>query len=331
MLGAIVVLVLAAAGAGKVSIPIDAQAGILGRALLGLDLPATWPSTAETILLEIRLPRVVLAGLVGAALAVAGAGYQGLFRNPLADPYLLGIAPGAGLGAVLALTSPLPSWWYGVGAVQAAAFLGALAAVAAVYTLGRVGGTTPATTLLLAGIAVGALLSAGTAYLMHTNGDKLLVIYGWLLGGFNVGSWQQVRLVAPGVLVGGVVIALAGRALNVFQLGDEQASGLGVDVELTKVVVVGAAALATAAAVSAAGLIGFVGLIVPHAVRLLSGPDHRRLVPVAALLGAAFLIAADALARALPGPAELPVGVLTAICGAPFFLVLLRQQKRLVF
>jgi iron complex transport system permease protein len=334
LLGAAAVLglaIVAGTAAGKVGIPAEAQLGIFARALLGVDLPVTWPASAETILLEIRLPRVLLAALVGAALSVAGVGYQGLFRNPLADPYLLGIAPGAGLGAVLALTLPLPTWWYGIGVVQAAAFAGALAAVSVVYMLGRVGGTTPVTTLLLAGVAVGALLSAATAYVMYVNGDKLLVIYAWLLGGFNVASWQQVRLVGPGVLVATALIALGGRTLNVLQLGEEQAAGLGVNVERAKIVLVGAAVLATAAAVSAAGLIGFVGIIVPHAVRLLSGPDYRRLVPLAALLGGAFLIAADALARSLPGPAEVPVGVLTAVCGAPFFLLLLRQQKRSVF
>jgi iron complex transport system permease protein len=322
---------LLAASVGKAAIPVDAELAILSRRLLALPLAPTWPESWETILLEIRLPRIVLAGLVGAALSVAGASYQGLFRNPLADPYLLGVASGAGLGAVLALGLPLPPEWQGVGAVQLLAFLGASGAVAVVFALARVGRTVPTSTLILAGVALGSMLSAATAYLLYSFGDRLLVAYAWLLGGFNVATWAQVRLVAPGVLLSGLAIALGGRMLNVLQLGEEPAAALGVPVERVKLLLVVAATLATASAVSAGGLIGFVGLIVPHAVRLLVGPDYRRLVPLAALGGAAFLVAADAVARALPGPTELPVGVVTAGCGAPFFLYLLRRQKRAVF
>lgn len=334
ILGAVVLLVVVAAAAasqGKVPIPLDAQAQILASRLLGLAVPTVWPETYQTILLDIRLPRVVLAGLVGAALAVAGAGYQGLFRNPLADPYLLGVAAGAGLGAVLAMVLPFPAGLYGVGIVQAMAFLGALATVVAVYSLGRVGNSTPVTTLLLAGVALGALASAAMAYLMYVHGDRLIAIYGWLLGGFNVANWQRVWLITPGVLFSAVVMGLSGRTLNVLQLGEESASALGVRVERAKLAIVVAASLATASAVSAAGLIGFVGLIVPHVARMIFGPDHRRLVPLAALLGASFVIAADAVARGLPGSSEIPVGVVTAVCGAPFFLFLLRRQKRAVF
>ena len=303
----------------------------MAAARLGFGEGTTWPANAETILLEIRLPRVILAGLVGGALAIAGATYQGLVRNPLADPYLLGIASGAGLGAVLAFVLPMPAGVYRAGAVQAMAFLGALATVAAVYALARVGGSVPTTTLLLAGVAIGAAASAATAYVMYARGDQLLVIYAWLLGGFNVASWREVRLVAPAVLLSAVAMGLGGRTMNVLQFGEEQAAALGVPVERAKLLLVVAATLATAAAVSAGGLIGFVGIVVPHVTRLLIGPDHRRLLPTAALLGAAFLIAADAGARALPGPSEVPVGVVTAAVGAPFFLVLLRQQKRAVF
>jgi iron complex transport system permease protein len=322
---------LVAASVGKAAIPIDAELAILARRLLAVPIEGTWPESWETILLEIRLPRIALGALVGAALAVAGASFQGLFRNPLADPYLLGVASGAGLGAVLAFVLPFPAVLYGVGIVQGMAFLGAAVAVAVVFALSRVGRTVPTATLILAGVALGSMLSAGTAYLMYRFGDRLVVIYGWLIGGFNVATWGQVRLVAPGVLLSAVVITLGGRMLNVLQLGEESAAALGVPVERVKLALVLAATLATAAAVSAAGLIGFVGLIVPHAVRLLVGPDYRRLVPLSALGGAAFLVAADALARALPGPTELPVGVVTAGCGAPFFLYLLRRQKRAIF
>lgn len=322
---------IVAVSIGKTAMPLDVQMQIVARRLLNLDLPITWAPAMETILLDVRFPRVALAALVGAGLAVAGTAYQGLFRNPLADPYLLGVAPGAGLGVVLAFVFPVAPWLRDIGAVQVMAFVGALAAASAVYVLARVGRATPVTTLLLAGVALGALLTAATAYLMYLHGDKLLVVYGWMLGGFNVASWEQVRLVGPGVLGSVAAVALCGRALDVLQLGEEQAATLGLNVELAKRVLVAAAALATACAVSAAGLIGFVGLIVPHVVRILFGPGHRRLVPLAALVGASFLIGADALARSLPGPAEVPVGVLTAACGAPFFLALLRQQKRAIF
>ncbi len=297
----------------------------------GFATPAPATSSAETILLQIRLPRIVLAGLVGAALAVAGATYQGVFRNPLADPYLLGVASGASLGAVLAFILPIPRDLLRIGAVQSFAFLGAIVAVVAVYLLARVGGSVPTTTLLLAGIAISAAASAATAYLMYIRGDQLLVIYSWLLGGFNVASWQEVRLITPVVLLSTVIMVIGGRVMNTLQVGEEQAAALGVPVEPAKVLLIGAATLATAAAVSAGGLIGFVGLVVPHITRLLIGPDFRRLVPTAALLGAAFLITADTGARAAAGPSEIPVGVITAAVGAPFFLLLLRRQKRIAF
>jgi iron complex transport system permease protein len=327
---ALVGVCLVAASLGKVGIPVDHQVGIVA-ARLGLPVEMTWPMTSETILWEIRFPRIVLGGLVGCGLAVAGATYQGLFRNPLADPYLLGVAAGAGLGAVVAFILPFPPALYGVGIVQLLAFLGAFGAVGIVFSLARVGRTVPTTTLLLAGVALGSLLSAATAYLMYLFGDRLVVIYAWLIGGFNVATWGQVWLVAPGVLVSALIVAVCGRMLNVLQLGDEGAAALGMPVEPVKLLLVAAATLATASAVSAAGLVGFVGLIVPHVVRLLVGPDYRRLVPLSAIVGAAFLVAADAAARSLPGPSEIPVGVVTAACGAPFFLWLLRRQKRDLF
>ncbi len=333
ILGAVLLLglvAIAAAASGKAAIPLDLQAQMVARRL-GWAGPTSWPASYETILFEIRLPRIALGALVGSALALAGATYQGIFRNPLADPYLLGIASGAGFGAVLAFVLPLPAALYGVGIVQGLAFLGALVTVAVVYLLARVGRSTPMTTLLLAGVASGALASAATAYLMYVRGDKLLVIYAWLLGGFNVATWQEVRLVTPAVLVSAVAIGLSARTLNVLQLGEEQAAALGVNIERAKLVLVVGATLATAAAVSAGGLIGFVGLIVPHVARLLFGPDHRQLIPLATLFGASFLVAADTAARSLPGPSEIPVGVVTAVVGAPFFLFLLRRQKRAVF
>jgi iron complex transport system permease protein len=321
--------ILLALAVGKAPIP-PAQVAEMLLARVGL-ASANVTANAETILFQIRLPRIVLAGVVGGALAVAGATYQGVFRNPLADPYLLGVASGAGLGAVLAFILPIPRHLHAVGAVQAFAFLGAIVAVVAVYLLARVGGSVPTTTLILAGVAISAAATAATAYLMYVRGDQLLVIYSWILGGFNVAGWQEVRLITPVVLLCAAVMVAGGRVMNTMQFGKEQAASLGIHVERATLILIAAATLATAAAVSAAGLIGFVGLVVPHATRLLFGPDYRRLVPTAALLGGAFLIVADTAARAAPGPSEIPVGVVTAAIGAPFFLFILRRQKRIAF
>lgn len=296
-----------------------------------VDVTPWWPASYETILIDIRIPRVVMGALVGAALSVAGATYQGLFRNPLADPYLVGVAAGAGLGAAIAMALPLPPLLYALGIVQISAFISAVITVFMVYSLSRVGGSTPVTTLLLAGVAMGSLASAGTSFIMYAHGDKIAVIYGWMLGSFNISSWQQIGTVAPYVLVATAVLSLMGRTANVLQLDDDQAKSLGLNVERIRLVLVGAATLATAAAVSASGLIGFVGLAVPHVVRMLWGPDHRSLIPLSALVGAIFLVTADTGARMIPGPQEIPVGIITAFCGAPFFIYLLRQQKRSVF
>ena len=330
-IGLVLVLVGAVLGAvawGSVRIPLDV---IVRMVALRLHLPgageATWPASWETIIFTIRLPRVILAGIVGGALAMSGATYQGLFRNPLADPYLIGVASGAALGATIATVVRLPARFYTFGVTQWCAFAGALLAVLLVYGLARAGEGLPVTSLLLAGVAVSALASALTSFLMYWYGDKLLVIYGWLLGGLTAGSWVQVWQVAPYLALGALVLLPAARLLNALQLGEEGALALGIDVERLKVVLVVVATLVTAAAVSVSGLIGFVGLIVPHIVRLLWGPDHRRLLPCSLLLGAAFLIVTDGLARTVLAPNEIPAGVLTALCGAPFFLYLLRRNR----
>ncbi len=316
---------------GKADLDLGTVLGILLSRLPFTDVTPWWPVSFETILMEVRLPRVIMGALVGAGLSVAGATYQGLFRNPLADPYLVGVAAGAGFGAALIMAMPLPPALYSLGIVQLAAFLSGLLTVALVYSLSRVGRSTPVSTLLLAGVAVGSLASAATSFVMYSQGDKIPVIYAWMLGGFNLTGWRQVVLAAPPVLLSALVLSLLGGIANVLQLDEDQARSLGVNVELVKVVLILCATLATASAVASAGLIGFVGLVVPHAVRLLWGPDYRSVIPLSALLGAAFLVTADTTARLLPGPQEVPVGVVTAFCGAPFFLFLLRQQKRSVF
>jgi len=331
---AVGVVMLVSSTQGAVAIPVETLARMLLAKLSslgGATAAVSWPASYEAVFFQIRLPRVVLAGLVGACLAAAGAAYQGLFRNPLADPYLIGVASGASLGAVLALILPLAPVLYTLGAVQLMAFAGAVATVAAVYGLARVGGSVPVSTLLLAGVALGAFASAVTSFFMYIHGDKLVSIYSWLLGGFSLGDWSKVLAILPYAVPGLAYMCVHGRFLNVLQLEEEQAAQLGLPVERLKIGLIAAATLVTAAAVSVSGLIGFAGLIVPHAVRLLWGPDYRFLLPMSILMGAAFLVLADTLARTLLGSTEIPVGAITAFVGAPFFLYLLRQKKRAIF
>jgi len=276
----------------------------------------------ERVLFEIRLPRVVMGGMVGSVLALAGAGYQGVFRNPLADPYLLGVAAGAGLGATFVI---------GAGGAAALippfAFIGGLVAVMATYAVGRTAGGRTITSLILAGVAVAAFATAIQTFLLQRNYETLREVYSWILGRLVTVGWGEVLILLPYALVSGVVLVLYRRLLDVLALGDEEASGLGVDVVKVRRVVVLAATLATAAAVSVSGLIGFVGIIVPHTVRLLTGWSYRLIVPLSILYGASFLILADLVARTALAPAELPIGVVTAFLGAPFFIVVLRSVR----
>jgi iron complex transport system permease protein len=327
----LVVVAALAATIGSVRIPLLTTWQVLISKLPLIDITPSWPSGVETIILEIRLPRVILAGLVGAALGTAGATYQGLFRNPLADPYLIGVAQGASLGAVIGFLLPIPWHVPGVGIVPLFAFAGAMASTTIVYGLSRVGKTLPVTTLILAGVALGALLGSIVSYLIISSGEKIHSIIFWLMGSFSLSQWTDVKLVLPYVVVGTAVILLYARSLNVMQLDEEQAQQLGVNVERLKLVLLIAATLITAAAVSFVGTIGFVGIIIPHAVRLIWGADHRFLLPLSVLSGAIFLILADLIARTVQAPAEIPIGVITALCGAPFFLYLLRRQKRVIF
>ena len=322
------VVVAATSAIGSTHIPLATLGQVLLARLPFIEVVPTWSDSVETIILDIRLPRVILAGLVGAALAVAGATYQGLFRNPLADPYLIGVSQGAALGAVIGFL--LPITWQ-AASVPLLAFAGAVLAVAVVYSIARVGKSLPMTTLILAGVALGAFLAAITYYLMISSGDKLHGIIAWLLGTFSLTNWWQVTMVVPYIFIGVIVIWLHARPLNVMQLDEEQAQQLGINVERVKLILLGAATLITAAAVSFCGIIGFVGIIVPHAVRLIWGPDHRFLLPLATVVGAIFLILADTVARTMLAPTEIPVGVITAFLGAPFFLYLLRQKKRAIF
>jgi iron complex transport system permease protein len=280
------------------------------------------------ILWELRLPRVVLGGLVGAMLALAGVAYQGVFRNPLADPYLLGAAAGAGLGATLAIAyGPDTSSWP-VDLLPMAAFAGAVTGVAAAYALGRSGGSRSTTTLILSGVAVAAFLTAVQTYVQQRQSETLREVYGWILGRLTTAGWREVALVVPYALASTVVILLHRRLLDVLAVGDDEARSLGVRAARVRLVVVAAATLATAAAVAVSGLIGFVGIIVPHTVRLLVGSSHRLLAPLSLVAGAAFLILADLVARTVMAPAELPIGVVTAFFGAPFFALVLRGSRQ---
>lgn len=329
LLGILVVAIILAASVGSASIPLAVVWQVMLSKLPFVSIAPTWPTSVETIVWDIRLPRIVLAAVVGGGLAVAGAAYQGLLRNPLADPYLIGVSQGAMLGAVTGLLLPLAA--VGFSVVPLFAFAGALAAVALVYCLARVGKTVPTTTLILAGVALGAFLTSISYYLMITHADQLHITVSWLLGQFSVSRWEQVWVVLPYVVAGGGVMWLYARPLNVMQLDEEQAQQLGVNVERVKLVLLIAATLMTAAAVSFCGIIGFVGIIVPHAVRLIWGPDHRFLLPLSLVTGALFLVVADTLARTLLPPTEIPVGVVTALFGAPFFLYLLRKKKQAIW
>ncbi|MFB6078000.1 MAG: vitamin B12 ABC transporter permease BtuC [Halarchaeum sp.] len=281
------------------------------------------PRTSRTIVMVVRLPRIALGALVGFALALAGVVMQGFFRNPMADPSIIGVSSGAAVGAVAVLTLPvaLP---LGLG-VHAAAFLGGLVTAFGIYRLGRKDGRTPVATLLLAGVAVETFLGAVISYLLVESGESLRTAIYWLMGRLHAATWSDVRLLALGLPPLFVLLLFYRHELNVLLLGEEDAHTLGVDVERTKRVLLAAASLVTALAVSVSGVIGFVGLVIPHVMRLLVGPDHRLLLPTSALAGASFLVAADTLARA--GPAEIPVGIVTAAVGAPFFLYLLRTRE----
>ncbi len=327
-LGAAVILAVAI---GAVSIPPVAVLELTLARAFGLARPAAYPDTFDVILFQIRLPRVAITALIGAALAASGSTYQGLFRNPLADPYLVGVASGAGLGATLALAFNLHTTALGLNAVPVAAFLGAVATVGVVVLSAQVGRTTPISTMLLAGVAIGAFATAFTTFLMLRTPDGMRRAFTWLLGGYNGGGWAPFITTLPYLLIGLAVLQINARALNILQLDEEQARQLGIHVERLKIILVAASTLMTAAAVAFGGLVGFVGLVVPHVLRLLGGHDYRHLIPLSALGGAAFLILADLLARTLIAPTELPVGVVTALTGAPFFVFLLRRLKRSVF
>ena len=329
-LSALGAAVLVAVLLGAVHLDASSVVASLIDRLPFIDLDSGLTDREEAILWDLRMPRIVLGGIVGATLAVAGGAYQGSFRNPLADPYLLGVAAGAGLGATIAIAygPSIPSTPF--GPLPLLAFLGGVGGVAATYAIGysvRAGRT--AVTLILAGVAVAAFLTAIQTYLQQRNAETLREVYGWILGRLSTVGWTEVWMVLPYVVVATVVMLAGARRLDVLSVGDDEAVTLGVDPTRVRLVIVLAATLGTAAVVAVSGLIGFVGIIVPHTIRIVFGTSYRIVLPLSVVLGATFLILADLLARTISAPAEIPIGVVTAFFGAPFFAVVLRSSRGL--
>ncbi len=322
-LGLLAAFILSSA-VGSVNIPPADLFRVIYAKMTGF--PAEGPlSTFSTILFELRFPRAILIALTGSALSISGSAYQGLFRNPLADPYLIGVASGAGLGAVLVISLQVSTQISGLFIVPLAAFVSAILTVGLVIGLAKSGSTLPTTNLILAGVATSSFAAALTSFLMLFSTGEFRRALVWLLGGATMSGWQPVVVIIPYLFIGMGVLLAMGHSLNVLQFGDEQARQLGIPVERVRRIIIGAASLTTAAAVSFSGIIGFVGLIVPHLVRMVWGTDYRRLLPLSMLCGAILLLLADILARLVLPPQEIPVGIITALGGAPFFLWVLRR------
>jgi cobalamin transport system permease protein len=310
---------IAAVGAFVIAVILGVMIGPAGRITA-----ANWD-----IVWKVRMPRVALAGIVGAMLSLAGASYQGVFRNPLVDPYLLGVAAGAGLGAtiIFAVGRDATSGWP-VDPLPVVSFVGGLVAVMITYLVGAAfGASRSGVTLVLAGVAVVSLFTAIQTFVLQRNNDVIREVYSWILGRVSNATWADVRLVLPYVIVSSTVLLLHRRHLDLFRVGDDEAASLGSDVARVRIIIVVAATMGTAAVVSVSGLIGFVGVIVPHAVRMLAGASYRRVLPLSLIVGATFLILVDIPGRVLQDPAETPIGVVTAFFGAPFFILLLRSRR----
>jgi iron complex transport system permease protein len=321
--------VIGATATGPVSIPPVTVAKILFSKLPLAEsiFSQTWSNIEENIIIQIRLPRIILGVLVGASLAVAGAAMQGLFKNPMADPYVIGISSGAAFGATISIVLGVG----GIISLPAMAFLGAIFSAFLVYSIAKSDDGMQVETLLLSGIAVAIFFSALTSFSMYFAGENLHQIVFWIMGGLWARGWDHVAVAVIPISAGIIGIYAFARDLNVMQLGEESALTLGIEIESVKKILLALSALIAGVAVSVSGIIGFVGLIIPHMARIVVGPDHRILIPVSALSGAIFLIFADSIARTVISPAELPVGIITAFFGAPFFIYLLRKRKRLAF
>ncbi len=322
----LLILVVLSLGIG----PVDIEAGRIAELILKGESETAAARSAESVIVRsIRSPRVLLAVFVGALLALSGAVMQGFFQNPMADPYIIGVSSGSALGATLALALSIDFWIFGIHSVSVLAFVGALSVTFVVYGISVRGGRVPVTVLLLTGVAVGSLAAALTSFVMITSHENLHRILFWLLGSLSSRRWEHVQMIWPCALVGIVVLQVYANDLNILLQGEETARYLGVEVERVKALLLVVVALLTAAAVAVSGIIGFVGLVVPHIMRLLVGPDHRKLLPASILGGAILLVGADILARTLIAPAEIPIGVITSVLGCPFFLFLLSRRREL--
>ena len=326
----IVTVYSASVGAAGIS-PLDALRVALAKMPIWgkyVDLGGV-SASHESILLYVRFPRIVLGLLAGCGLAVAGTAMQGMLKNPMADPFIVGTSSGAALGAAVAIVFRFNQSFFGYGAVSGMAFIGALLSTGIVYRLARLKTRVPVTALLLAGIATGQFFTAILSFLMVIASRDVNSIVYWTLGSLSARGWSHVLIISVPVIGGMLILMIFSRDLNLMLLGEDTAANTGVDVESVKRMILGISALMTAFVVSVTGIIGFVGLIVPHMTRMIAGPDHRFLIPASGLYGGVFLVAADALARTLISPAELPVGILTALAGAPFFIYLLRKHQQI--
>ncbi len=317
---------------GAVTIPLSKSWSILLHPILRDRLPADWTASEASIILDLRLPRTLSGVLVGAALSLAGGVLQALLRNPLADPFVLGISSGAAVGAVLAILTGLGSTFLGIYGVPGAAFGGALFTLLLVYFIARVEGRVPTQTMLLSGVIISSFFSAVIMFLISvTSNEQIHSIMFWLMGNLEYTGSQSLTVIFLYFLAGSIVLFLLAKDFNILVLGEEIAYGLGVEVERVKKIAFVFASLIIGAVVSVSGLIGFVGLVVPHVVRLIWGPDHRFLLPASVLMGAMFMVAADTIARTVLAPSEIPVGVVTAMGGAPFFVYLLRKKSHAIY
>ncbi len=315
---------------GTATIPLsDTWAIVLHQVpFLGDLVHSDWPVSSEQIISKVRLPRVVLAALVGACLSLAGAGFQGALRNPLADPYTLGVASGAAVGASFVILFGLQLAIVGPWSIPVVAFATGMASLLIVLRLAGTDGKLQLETVILSGVVVQAFLGSIVSFMVTLSDQVVNEIIYWLMGSLSLRGWSYAGILVPYLIIGLLVLNVQGRALNLISLGERQAEHLGVHVARTRLVVLIVSTLITAAAVSVAGTIGFVGLVVPHLVRLMVGPDYRLIIPISALLGAVYMIWADTLARMLLSPTEIPLGVITAFLGGPFFVYLLRKHKR---
>jgi iron complex transport system permease protein len=344
---ALVVVTIVATAIGPANISVDRVTLIILSDMASkipflsgqVHITKTWTDGEAGIIMLVRLPRVILALLVGSTLAVAGTAAQAIFKNPMADPYILGVSSGAAFGAALVitfglytitLTIPLGLLDVRFGAIQLGALVGGLLATFLVFNIGRSGGKMPVETIILSGIAVSAFFSAITSFLMYIGGHSLSQVVYWVMGALWSADWNGIWLMLPTALIGCIIILAFSRDLNMLLLGDDPASHLGTNVAIVKAGILALMSLITAAAVSVSGIIGFVGLIIPHMMRLVVGPDHRILIPSSILAGAMFLTAADTFSRMVIQPTEIPVGIITALIGAPFFVYLLSRKKKSV-